>query len=185
METEGQTWRPYGVWSLGCVFLEILVWAVMGFSALEDFKRERVCKRTSEVGYGDDGFWQKRDDGAVTLRDSVLKWIQKLQKKVQDQPHQPFQELLDVITLRMLEIDRTERISADTLSLDMQRILVSKGVVLRQGIDTIGNDNRGSEKSPVALVTQSSLTSPSRRPSIAPILLGPRVQPGQESRPHN
>lgn len=180
MEIEGQTSRPYDVWSLGCVFLEILVWAMMGFTALENFKKERFCKRTSE-GVHDDGFWEKRPNGIVTLRDSVQQWILKLQKKVQDQPHQPFKELLDLVIHRMLEIDRMKRIPADGLSLDTERILVSKKVVLRQGTSAVRHDDRGSDVSPVTLLPQSSLFGPSRRSSTAPSFSDANLSPFRNS----
>ena len=122
LEKGGDLSRPYDVWSLGCVFLEVLVWAMMGFTSLEDFKGKRISRRTSE-GAPDDGFWKKGPDGIVVLREEVSQCMRELEKKVQDQPRQPFKELLDLITTRMLDIDSTKRIVASDVNSKLDRIL--------------------------------------------------------------
>ena len=39
--SKGQTSRPYDLWSLGCVFLELLVWAVFGSGFVDTFSDQR------------------------------------------------------------------------------------------------------------------------------------------------
>ena len=158
LEMEGETSRPHDVWSLGCVFLKVLIWAAMGFASLEKFKNDGICKRTPE-GAPDDGFWSKQTDGTVALRDSVQLWIRTLYEKVQDQPRHSFSELLDVIASQILEIDRKKRIEADQVYLEMNRILAQQKAVLEQ------DDSKGSETSPVCLLPSRSLTSSPRRSS--------------------
>tara|TARA_R110002003_G_scaffold52_25_gene4591 strand:- start:400 stop:984 length:585 start_codon:yes stop_codon:yes gene_type:complete len=46
------TSRPHDIWSLGCVFLEILIWYTKGWDELEHFHQERVRK-------GDREYWQR------------------------------------------------------------------------------------------------------------------------------
>ena len=38
---ERATSRPYDIWSLGCVLLELLLWAVFGFDFVQNFAEER------------------------------------------------------------------------------------------------------------------------------------------------
>lgn len=42
----GGTSRPYDMWSLGCVFLELLVWAVLGFQHVEEFRKQREDRKS-------------------------------------------------------------------------------------------------------------------------------------------
>lgn len=112
---EGVTSRPYDVWSMGCVFLELLVWATFGWSAVKNFERERVDRRfpgTQIDRYAkDDGFWQITGDEKASLRQSVKDWIMKLQDELQRQKLEPFEKALKLVT-RMLETDRQSRVSA-------------------------------------------------------------------------
>ena len=113
---EGATSRPYDVWSMGCVFLELLIWAVLGFGSLEAFHSQRLAKRRPEApkDIKDDSFWQYEGTHAQ-LRASVSTWLQKFTDETQNELLVPFQgALLSVCNLvtNMLNIDRKRRIKA-------------------------------------------------------------------------
>lgn len=66
------TSRPYDLWSLGLVYLEILVWYLDGYEALDRFRKDREQSSQGEVQ--DDGFCYITGTGATTkahLRDVV------------------------------------------------------------------------------------------------------------------
>ena len=116
---EGRISRPYDLWSLGCVFLELLIWAAFGYQEVTDFENARFARRcpnsTTELTE-DDGFWQMDEDGSVTLRTPVHTYIQRLREDflrddVPRQRHQSFKAVLELV-IRMLEPDRLKRTDA-------------------------------------------------------------------------
>lgn len=122
---EGATSRPYDIWSLGCVFLELLTWAVCDSRAVEQFQLERRQRRHlySPLNYQiDDGFWQSDATGKFTVRKSVLAWIEGLRKK-----KHAFQDVLDLVVEGMLVTDRKKRITAKDLSNALDKIYEKKG----------------------------------------------------------
>lgn len=111
---ERATSRPYDMWSLGCVFLELLIWAVLDYGAVETFASERVDRRhpgSQTDLIEDDSFWQMAESGKITLRQQVVDWITILGSECQQQRQQPFKEVLELV-IRMLDPDRWTRIIA-------------------------------------------------------------------------
>jgi hypothetical protein len=96
------TSRPHDIWSLGCVFLELIVWFDKDWQAVQDFRSER-----REDDQSDYAFWMGRG-GEKKLRPSVSRQIEKL-RSIED-----WSEFIDVIEV-MLEIDPKSRHSADAL----------------------------------------------------------------------
>ena len=115
--SEGVTSRPYDIWSMGCVFLELLVWALLGYGSVENFASNRHGRRfpnSNRDVVRDDSFWQSVN-GNLQLRESVSNWIQKLGEEIQDPNIRrfrgPFQSVLGLVN-RMLDTDRLRRIDA-------------------------------------------------------------------------
>ena len=119
---EGATSRPYDLWSMGCVFLELMIWAVYGYSFVRSFAGARTGRRfpgsTTNI-IVDDAFWYIDADDKIYRRSSVNDWLAKLGKDLTKQHFQHFKGVIDLIE-RMLDTNRLERISAldlwDTLS---------------------------------------------------------------------
>lgn len=136
---EGKTSRPYDVWSLGCVFLELLIWAVLGFQAVEDFRSERLDRRYpgSQTEFVvDDAFWQMLQTGDIMVRKSVDDWTQTLREAVLQQDNQPFKEVLDLV-IKMLETVKETRIPALDLYDTLDRIYRQKKIDL----ENVNNDS--------------------------------------------
>lgn len=110
---ERMTSRPYDIWSLGCVFLELLLWAVSGYESVQNFAMERKGRRCKSDILIDDSFWEKRDDFAV-LRDAVIKQLRLLEKSTIGQNSPPFEKVVKLIW-EMLNPDAKERIIAPHL----------------------------------------------------------------------
>lgn len=120
---EGATSRPYDVWSMGCIFLELLLWAVFGYAAVMNFSNNRDGRRfpDSPTDDGeDDAFWQMDEACNITLRESVQSCINHLRSELQRRRLVYFEKVLDLI-IRMLDTERRTRI----LALDLWNTLES------------------------------------------------------------
>ena len=129
---EGGTSRPYDVWSLGCVFLELLVWALVDSEAVEKFKDERIDQRDLSEKYGrkDDAFWQKSKSRDIVLRKAVLECISNLEGRVKSlQSLEAFGPVIDLIKA-MLNINREGRITALNVDDWLSRICLNAEVEL-------------------------------------------------------
>ena len=121
---EGATSRPYDMWSMGCVFLELLIWAAFNYKSVKSFTSDRDQRRSpgSQTDIvADDGFWQRDGDGNITLRQSVQNWIEKLRNELRRQGNQYFEKVLDLV-IRMLDTERRTRIPALDLWDTLDRI---------------------------------------------------------------
>ena len=130
--SEGVTSRPYDVWSLGCVFMELLIWALLGNQDVEKFTRERVGRRVSDSKIfliHDDGFWQTSEGTPLVFRLPVEKMVQRLQEAVKKSDSQHFFEVVNLI-IRMLDLNRRTRITALDLYDTLDRICKQKKIDL-------------------------------------------------------
>ncbi|KAL8792076.1 MAG: hypothetical protein Q9195_005331 [Heterodermia aff. obscurata] len=110
----GETSRRYDMWSMGCVFIEMLIWAVYDYDSVKSFGDSRVGRRSPDNAFFDDAFWQIDDDRNFIRRPSVDEWLEKLGGKLQ---HENLQALLEVLGLvnRMLDTSIITRITAPDL----------------------------------------------------------------------
>ena len=165
----GKTSRPYDIWSLGCVFLEILIWAVLGFASVEDFRTNRLDRR--DLGshtnvLRDDAFWQILENGNITIRKAVKNWIQTLREAILQQKNQPFKEVLDLV-VKMLDIDKQTRIPALDLFDTLDRIYKQKKIDLEH----FNSDSLPDHNLPRLSLVPPDRRSPERTREGAPVTL--------------
>ncbi|KAI4159816.1 MAG: hypothetical protein LQ342_006234 [Letrouitia transgressa] len=145
--SEGTTSRPYDVWSLGCVFLELLIWAIFGDKGVRQFRRERHARRhpySETIVVLDDAFWQVGPDDKPIVRQPVAKWVTKVRQALDENSSYPFKEVLDLVSPMpapdgmfgpdrqiMLDPNRHSRISALNLWETLDRIFNQKKVDLQ------------------------------------------------------
>ncbi|KAL8881298.1 MAG: hypothetical protein Q9198_001477 [Flavoplaca austrocitrina] len=110
-KTLGRTSRPYDVWSLGCVFLELLVWALLGPPGFKDFHRKRFGKRDPSDTIEDNAFWQTSKGDSAELRTAVKDQIRELKRESTAGRQQPFDDVLQ-LTEKMLNPNSQSRIDA-------------------------------------------------------------------------
>lgn len=79
---ENATSRPYDMWSLGCVYLEILVWFIDGYEALLDFRESREGQ-VQPNGLEDEGFYFENSSGTIELRKPVVDMVEYLLDRCQ------------------------------------------------------------------------------------------------------
>lgn len=191
--SEGSTSRPYDLWSLGCVYLELLIWAVFGPEAVDNFSDEREDdKRVSNFPTGtlrDDAFWGKVGNEYV-LRSSVIAWMQILEKTLTEPSAPPFKELLECVR-RMLEIEPANRIKATELSELLDQIYQTKKVELENARDSstpgswlslIPTDHPSPDRTTYGLSDRSSGPAYAEHFNLSPSDMSPRTNRGQHSR---
>ena len=139
---ERETSRPYDMWSLGCVFFEMLIWAVFGFQSLEDFGKTRVDNRYpgTRTKTRDDAFWQMLPNDDIILRTAVVDMIKSLGEAVLQQKDQPFQKIFNLV-IRMLDPVKKTRILALDLYDTLDRIYKQKIFDLENVKDGFVPDN--------------------------------------------
>ncbi|KAF6234580.1 hypothetical protein HO173_007206 [Letharia columbiana] len=163
-EAAGETSRPYDVWSLGCVFLEILIWAVLGFPSVKKFGEERDDRRYpgSHVNIAkDDAFWQMLQNGDIMVRKSVESFTEILREKILQQRNQPFMKVLDLV-IKMLDTVKDTRILALDVYDTLDRIYKQKKIDLENvKEDSLPDNDDAQELSPY--LPRLSLDPPDRR----------------------
>lgn len=140
---DGKTSRPYDLWSLGCVFLELLVWAVFGSTSVETFENRRDDKRNANSdtdGFRDDTFWQKKGNDYV-LRTQVLTQLERLEEALEQGSAPPFKEVVGYIR-RMLEPETNKRIKALELCDLLGRTRLTKTLEVESPRDESEPDTR-------------------------------------------
>ncbi|KAF3011217.1 hypothetical protein E8E13_011625 [Curvularia kusanoi] len=111
----GGTSRPYDLWSLGCVYLEFLVWFLEGYASLDAFRTARECE-VSPGGREDEGFYFKpTESDDFRLRDVVLKKITSVRKLCRG----PLVAIADTVP-KLLQIDPRQRPTAEKLVKTLQ-----------------------------------------------------------------
>ncbi|KAF2692085.1 kinase-like protein [Lentithecium fluviatile CBS 122367] len=107
--SEGATSRPYDMWSLGCVYLEILVWFIEGYQALLSFRASRKCQAYPH-GPTDEGFYYETESGINILREPVVDKIECLSRRCEG----GLKDIVDTIP-SLLKIEPKERLDASQL----------------------------------------------------------------------
>jgi serine/threonine protein kinase len=88
-----ETSRPYDLWSLGCVFVEVLLWAFRtSGSNLDGFASERLNDPETFAGRSA-AFWHKNVRGRIALKTSV--WIRLQQLRDYSQNKRVFKYIVD------------------------------------------------------------------------------------------
>lgn len=128
----GRTSRPYDIWSLGCVFLELLLWAVSGSDSVQKFAENREGRFTPGSPANvlkDDAFWEPEGSNLQVpiLRQVVVDQLQDLKERILKQESQPYKEVVELIP-RMLDVHPKTRITALDLWDTLDRIYQQKKV---------------------------------------------------------
>ncbi|KUJ09273.1 kinase-like protein [Mollisia scopiformis] len=100
--------RAYDIWSLGCVFLELISWVVCGTEGLWQFQEGRG--ETNSDGFiNDDVFYTiiPKPDRHAIVRTSVQEWMRDLHEK--PVASQFVHDFVDLISQSMLVVEPAER----------------------------------------------------------------------------
>lgn len=103
-QIQQETSRPYDIWSLGCIYLEVLVWLFWSRpgEGLSEFETRR--KRDKEY-QGYPAFWYLNNEKDVSLRPSVV----EVQTALEERTERGFYRQVVTITNRMLTLNPKDR----------------------------------------------------------------------------
>jgi hypothetical protein len=172
----GKASRPYDLWSLGCVFLELLLWCFMaGESGAEHFVTDRYKTSHEQQDVSTDCFWYRNSEGKVLLNEAVVQRLRTL-KETHCKGRRAFAQVLELIEM-MFVIDPRKRIRAEELASNLDVILKKAQIDLQCEPDCYisGTLEDLPESAPA---TPTSL--PSRHPSLQEISFE-MFQPKSES----
>ena len=126
----GETSRPYDIWSLGCVFLEVLLWAfhIEGWQTPE-FEMARVL--SPPKGHQTPAFWYQKND-KIGLKPAVTSKLMALQTNCEQ--YGVFADLV-TITANMLRLEPEDRPRAAVIVSDIEGLQVQAELDLQQDAD--------------------------------------------------
>ncbi|KAF5597145.1 serine threonine kinase [Fusarium pseudocircinatum] len=112
--------RKFDIWSLGCVFIEFLIWAKLGRQEYKEFDRSMKSHRR---------FWNSAQEDIDT---KVKDRIQNLEGSIKDTPcDKAVQRILTLVLERMLLVNSDDRSSASDIYKELKGIRGSYGEYLQ------------------------------------------------------
>ncbi|KAH7317938.1 kinase-like domain-containing protein [Rhexocercosporidium sp. MPI-PUGE-AT-0058] len=125
----GSISRSYDIWTLGCLYLELITWLVSGWEALERFPDARREQVSQEPHFVDDTFFTIMADNSpgaqlkyAIIRDSVSSWIADLHEMPRCSHF--VHEFLNLISKHMLVVDPVARIRIAGLNQEIQDMII-------------------------------------------------------------
>lgn len=137
--------RAYDIWSLGCVFTELITWLLKGRDGLLEFGLSRL--EIAEDNFSDDTFFSIRtssSEARAEIRPGVTKWMRHLSQD--EHCSELLQNLLEIVEHHMLSVDPKSRITAKHLKSklkSMMRTAKSDSIYLLGVQNRPGNDAQG------------------------------------------
>ena len=119
----GRLSRPQDMWSLGCVFLEIMCWTFRLYKDREAFSNERSIIDDKNKECESDAFWYDTSNTLrphVVLRPAVKKRLAELEEICMRK--RGFRRMLDLIK-QLLNVQAVERTLAEKLHTDIDAIV--------------------------------------------------------------
>ncbi|KAJ4302792.1 hypothetical protein N0V90_001683 [Kalmusia sp. IMI 367209] len=115
--------RRYDIWSLGCIFLEVLVYVLTGTDGLLELDRSRVSKGLA-IRHIDDKFYGYDSlSGTCSLKSGILDQIETLSRHLHDAAEKDFfQKFLDLV-LHMLDVNPKTRFTSKNVFIYLSSIL--------------------------------------------------------------
>ncbi len=121
----GETSRPYDVWTLGCIFMEFLIWTFGSHPAeLEIFSEQRRAIKGGQIGT-DTMFWyieRRRRFHTVNWKPEVSKRLQELEELCNSKKGRAVFKELVLTTKKMLRMDPSRRPKPYEVRNDMERM---------------------------------------------------------------
>lgn len=155
--------RAYDIWSLACVFLEFITWLLEGSQGLQHFTDARLEEAAD--GIVDDTFYSllltENGHRSAVVRNGVVDYYNRLRQN--RGCSSMVDDLLDLISLRMLNVDSQARLKSDDLVFELNKILTKakgdRGYLMRRNTLSSLKSNIGI-KAPNDASTLPADTSP-------------------------
>jgi hypothetical protein len=121
--------RKYDVWSLGCIFLEFVIWVLRGIDGVEKFKNHRVGPSAQAKYSRFFVITEKRQDNTpfeAKIHPAVRLWIDEIYKDPRCSINTALRDLVTVIDKKLLQVEvngNGSRIHASELSNELEKIV--------------------------------------------------------------
>ncbi|KAK1454862.1 protein kinase domain-containing protein [Colletotrichum melonis] len=116
--------RKYDIWSIGCIFLEFVIWLVQDWDAVQSFWNARKSTSANAGGATPSHFYKIDNDYAV-VHPEVFKIIENLGRIPQSAPNTALGKLLRIIKQDLIKVNPADRIDAMGLCNQLE-VVVSK-----------------------------------------------------------
>ncbi|KAI0185424.1 kinase-like domain-containing protein [Xylaria flabelliformis] len=118
---DGLLGRAFDIWTLGCIFLEMMNWLHGGYAQLAEMEDKMTTR--SIQGYDCNEYFEwvyvtDRRFSTVRVKEVVTECIKTLRRESSQFVH----DFLDIIEYRMLVVDRNERAPAGGLVHEMEKL---------------------------------------------------------------
>lgn len=125
-DSESRLNTRYDIWSLGCIFLELVTFLLRKYEGVQEFEnaRRKQVNRQISSRYFDETRDQLRGNKRPVLRNAVKEWIENLlsPNTGNDDHDARFLSEIKGLLLGMLEPDVRKRYSSKQVFLELQRI---------------------------------------------------------------
>lgn len=156
--------RAYDMWSLGCVWLEFIVWLLYSYEGVETFRRRRETAGHS-TDYRDP-FAAFFNRGTMDLHPVVTRALVKMREHPLCGPDKAIGDLLTLIETRLLHTDPSQRTTASELHTELCRIFQRA----QDDPSYLGYQSMAFQKNPGFFRKSTRKRIPSDVPSIQPSL---------------
>jgi serine/threonine protein kinase len=99
--------RVYDIWSLGCIYLEFIIWLLYGYDAIDTFNHVR--------GFPNYSFYQRLGEDKAVVHPDVVKAMKLLFEDPLCKPCTAINDLLKLIEQDLLVVDVKVRVTAEVL----------------------------------------------------------------------
>ncbi|KAF2099468.1 kinase-like protein [Rhizodiscina lignyota] len=115
--------RKYDIWSLGCIFIEVLTFVTRGRIGLLELDRNRISIAPG-TNNTDDGFFQRNVfSHSYELKPTIIEHIKSLASVLRSESERAFFAKIQELILQMLEVDRNSRLSSKDACIRLLDIL--------------------------------------------------------------
>lgn len=136
------TSRSCDIWSLGCIYLVMLLWFFGYEDDIEAFREERIAE-TRDTQFQTTAFWRYNNphQRQPVLQNAVIKRL----KWLNDEPPEKkvFQELVQLVQLDMLCLDENKRLSAPEVSSELAGLLLRARLHQKEGRNFFDDERTG------------------------------------------
>lgn len=115
LSKDNPTSRKFDIWSIGCVFLEFVVWLLYGGNGVDKFTESRYFSDP------DSKFYEFRE-GAPQIHEKVRSKLDEMRDHERVKGKTALNYLLDFIVNNLLQVNIEERATAEELSQKLQNI---------------------------------------------------------------
>lgn len=113
--------RRYDIWSLGCIYLEICSFIVLGYAGVRELDRLRVST-SADLSKSDDRFFLRAGTECY-MKPAILSWMNQLPSRCQNDSSTAFIKEIIALVRSMLHVNVEQRCTSKELCYEMAGIL--------------------------------------------------------------